>query len=79
MYIRRKVFSRIQDEVGEVKLFSTTDYEMNENMEVRLFAEKKKERGHRIALKDFESHRGLGRSLLIGDVGGALGDILVKK
>lgn len=33
MYIRRKVFSHIQNENGEVKLFSTTDKETGSKLE----------------------------------------------
>lgn len=51
MYIRRKVFSHIQNEDGEVKLFSTTDYEMNDSKEViRMFAEKKEEKKRKVSL-----------------------------
>lgn len=50
MYIRRKVFSHIQNEDGEVKLFSTTDYEMNDSKEViRMFAEKQE--------REFSAHK----------------------
>lgn len=52
MYIRRKVFSKVQVESGEVKLFSTTDYEMNDSKEIiRMFAEKKEEKKQVVNLK----------------------------
>jgi len=44
MYIRRKVFSRLEDENGEERYFSTTEYTyMTEAEEERYFAEKEKE------------------------------------
>ena len=57
MYIRRKVFSHIQNEDGEVKLFSTTDYEMNDSKEViRMFAEKKESKKRKVSLEQVESN-----------------------
>jgi hypothetical protein len=38
MYIRRKVFSNIQVNESEVKTFSTTEYELDENLEARIFS-----------------------------------------
>lgn len=38
MYIRRKVFSNIQVNESEVKTFSTTEYEFDENLEARIFS-----------------------------------------
>ena len=43
MYIRRKVFSNIQVNESEVKTFSTTEYELDENLEARIFSEKKED------------------------------------
>lgn len=44
MYIRRKVFSSLMDETGEERLFSTTDYEYDENgnacLDERVFSDK---------------------------------------
>lgn len=39
MYIRRKVFSLLQDENGEERYFSTTDYELLDEYDERLYAE----------------------------------------
>lgn len=79
MYIRRKVFSLLQDETGEERYFSTTDFEINQ----REFAKKEnKPKKKRRPLEDVESHRGLGRSLIVGlpsGPGGALGAFLGKK
>lgn len=74
MYIRRKVFSLLQNEAGEVKTFSTTDYELNENNEVRMFSSNEKKNSHKVALEDVNSHRGLGRAILLSpiDAGGGL-------
>lgn len=38
MYIRRKVFSLLQDETGEERYYSTTDFDLD--VEERVFAEK---------------------------------------
>lgn len=80
MYIRRKVFSLLQDETGEERYFSTTEFEINQ----REFAEKedKKPKKKRRPLEDVKSHRGLGRSLIVGlpsGFGGAVGAFLGKK
>lgn len=65
MYIRRKVFSHIQNENGEVKLFSTTDYEMNDSKEViRMFAEKKESKKRKVSLEQVESNKGLKRAII---------------
>ena len=69
MYIRRKVFSTLVDEAGEERLFSTTDFVYDD----RYFSEKKKK------LRDIESHRGLGRSLIIGGLPGAIGGYAGKR
>ena len=84
MYIRRKVFSHIQNEDGEVKLFSTTDYEMNDSKEViRMFAEKKEEKKSRrkVALETVESDKGLKRAFLLSPIdggGGLVGGYISK-
>lgn len=82
MYIRRKVFSLLQDETGEERYFSTTDFEISDE-EQKEFAEKKdkSKKKKRRALEDVESHRGLGRSILLGgpSPAGALGGFLGKK
>lgn len=74
MYIRRKVFSLLQNEAGEVKMFSTTDYELGENNEVRMFSSNEKKNSRKVALEDVNSHRGLGRAILFSpfDGGGGL-------
>jgi hypothetical protein len=74
MYIRRKVFSVLQDESGEERYFSTTDYVYDD----RMFSEKKKSKNG-VYLEDVNSHRGLGRSFLIGGLGGAIGGYAGKK
>lgn len=54
MYIRRKVFSLLQDETGEERYFSTTDFDLD--VDERVFAEaeeeepKKLSKGAKIAL-----------------------------
>lgn len=73
MYIRRKVYSLLQDENGEERYFSTTDFELTDGAEERYYSEKKKKKKNKISLDKVDSHRGLGRSLLIGGVPGALG------
>lgn len=81
MYIRRKVFSLLQDEMGEERYFSTTDFEITDG-EQKDFAkkEKKPNKKKRRALEDVESHRGLGRSILLGgpSPAGALGGFAGK-
>ena len=72
MYIRRKVYSLLQDENGEERYFSTTDFELTDGAKERYYSEKKKKK-NKISLDKVDSHRGLGRSLLIGGVPGALG------
>lgn len=75
MYIRRKVFSLLNVE-GEDRYFSTTDYKLGENGEVRLFAEKeeKKEKKKKVALKDVSADDGIKRSVVatVADSGGSL-------
>lgn len=64
MYVRRKVFSILVDEVGEEKLYSVNEtlLEGYEKEEEREFAEKEEDK---IALKDVKSKRGIGRGLSI--------------
>ena len=62
MYVRRKVFSVLVDEMGEERLYSVNEtllegYEVEEERE---FAEKEEDK---IALKDVKSKRGIGRGL----------------
>lgn len=85
MYIRRKVFSVLVDETGEERLYSVNETIL-EGYEEREFAEKKEEeesprakRKRLVALKDVKSHRGLGRSYLLGGLNGALGGYVGKK
>ena len=86
MYIRRKVFSLLQDETGEEKYFSTTDITM-EDVEQRIFSvkeeddeEKKDKKKKKVYLEDVNSHRGLGRSIILGaGPGGAIGGYVGKK
>ena len=82
MYIRRKVFSVLNVE-GEERLFSTTDFELAEE---RTFSEKeekeeeKEDKNKRkgVDVKDVNSHRGLGRSILVGGLPGAIAAGLTK-
>ena len=62
MYIRRKVFSIALDENGEERLFSTKDTTKSKSRDI----------------SRVDSHRGLGRSLLLGGPGGAVGAYLTK-
>lgn len=86
MYIRRKVFSILVDETGEERLYSVNET-LLEGYEEREFAEKKEEeeegpkakKRRLVVLKDVESHRGLGRSYLLGGLNGALGGYVGKK
>lgn len=57
MYIRRKVFSLLQDETGEERYFSTTDFELDNGMEERYYSDDEDEderkglsRGAKVAL-----------------------------
>lgn len=88
MYIRRKVFSLLQDETGEERFFSTTDITL-EDAEQRIFSKKeeedegsedKKEKKRKVYLEDVNSNRGLGRSIILGaGPGGAIGGYIGKK
>lgn len=75
MYIRRKVFSRIQDEAGEVKMFSTTDYELGENKEVRMFSKMEDDDYEKGINDDRKSNKILNR-VLGGSAGAAGGAVL---
>lgn len=57
MYIRRKVFSLLQDETGEERYFSTTDFELDNGMEERYYGGKKL--GNRMLKDAMESRRSL--------------------
>lgn len=74
MYIRRKVFSvAIDQTTGEEKLFSTTEI-VSEEAYLKMFSENENVEGKKkIPLSKVDSHRGLGRSLLIGGPVGAIG------
>ena len=61
MYIRRKVFSLLQDETGEERYYSTTDFDLD--VEERIFADKEEK----------EPKKGLSKGAKIGlGVGGGL-------
>lgn len=89
MYIRRKVFSLLQDETGEERYFSTTDvtleneeertFSVAEGLEEKDFSNKKE----KVDLKDVKSHKGLKRALAAGltglDAGGGLAGGYVGK
>ena len=60
MYIRRKVFSILTDEMGEERLYSVNET-VFEGYEEREFA--KKEENEKVSLKDVKSKRGIGRGL----------------
>lgn len=82
MYIRRKVFSLLQDENGEERYFSTTDITL-EDAEQRIFSVKDEEEEEkpkkRSKLSNYDSHRGLGRSVILGGLGGAIGGYASKE
>ena len=82
MYIRRKVFSLLQDETGEERYFSTTDITL-EDAEQRIFSVKDEEEEEkpkkRSKLSNYDSHRGLGRSAILGGLGGMIGGYASKK
>ena len=59
MYIRRKVFSILTDEMGEERLYSVNET-VFEGYEEREFA-KKEEEEEKVSLKDVKSKRGIGR------------------
>lgn len=89
MYIRRKVFSLLQDETGKERYFSTTDvtlenekertFSVAEGLEEKDFSDKKE----KVDLKDVKSHKGLKRALAAGltglDAGGGLAGGYVGK
>ena len=60
MYIRRKVFSILTDEMGEERLYSVNETIL-EDYEEREFADKEEE--EKVALKGINSKRGIGRGL----------------
>lgn len=53
MYIRRKVFSLLQDETGEERYFSTTDFELADGAEERYYSDDEDE--------DEDERKGLSR------------------
>lgn len=78
MYIRRKVFSLLQDETGEERYFSTTNITL-EDAEERIFSiseEREFSDKKKVDLEDVKSHKGLKRALVAGiagiDAGGGL-------
>lgn len=89
MYIRRKVFSLLQDETGKERYFSTTDvtleneeertFSVAEGLEEKDFSDKKE----KVDLKDVKSHKGLKRALAAGltglDAGGYVGKKAANK
>lgn len=89
MEIRRKIFSVIIDEDGAEKLFSVSETELVEEKEFSKKEEKKSEEKKNtryVALEDVQSHRGLGRSLIlsapvggVGAVGGYIGKRAANK
>lgn len=90
MYIRRKIFSLLQDETGEERYFSTTNITL-EDAEERIFSitedevsEKEFSDKKEVSLEDVKSHKGLKRALAAGllglDSGGGLvGGFVGKK
>lgn len=81
MYIRRKVFSTyIDEETGEEKLFSVNEIISEDEYVERLYAETaKEEKKKKVGLSNIDSHRGLGRSLAIGQLPGAIAAHAGKK
>ena len=64
MYIRRKVFSRFEDENGNERLFSTTEYTYEDNCDQRTYAEKdSKKKDKKDA--DPEKKNSLGRKIAV--------------
>lgn len=59
MYIRRKVFSLLQDENGEERYFSTTDYELLDEYDEKLYAESEDE-------EEEKKDKHIGRKIAIG-------------
>lgn len=75
MYIRRKVFSLIQNEAGEERYFSTTDFELDNGMEERYYSDDEEETSKN-SRKLGKSKRGYGRSYFWGGIPAMIG---VKK
>lgn len=83
MYVRRKVFSVLTNDMGEEKLFSVNEtifegYEVEEEREFSEKEEDSKKVRRKVSLKDVNSHRGLGRSYILGGYGGAIGGYVSK-
>ena len=73
MYIRRKVFSLLQDETGEERYYSTTNFDLNV-VEERNFANKEKEK------KGLSTAAKIGIGTAGGIVGAkCVGKVLLKK
>lgn len=51
MYIRRKVFSLLEDEMGEERYFSTTDFELTDDVEERYYSNDEDKKGMSKAAK----------------------------
>lgn len=51
MYIRRKVFSLLEDEMGEERYFSTTDFELTDDVEERYYSNDEDNKGMSKAAK----------------------------
>ena len=51
MYIRRKVFSLLEDVDGEARYFSTTDFELTDGSEERYYSNKEDKKGMSKAAK----------------------------
>ena len=78
MIIRRKVFSRLMDENNDEKLFCVNETELC--YEEREFSEEENDEDEdKVYLEDVNSHRGLGRSAILGGYGGAVGGYAGKK
>lgn len=85
MYVRRKVFSIITDEMGEEKLFSVNETVLVNKADEKLFSKKEdevKSSHKKVNLEDVESNKGLKRAIItaVPTGGGALvGGYLSKR
>ena len=70
MYIRRKVFSLLQDETGEERYFSTTEFELENGLDERYYSDDEEDSKGR-ELKG--SGRGYGRAYLVGGLPQVIG------
>lgn len=70
MYIRRKVFSLLEDVDGEARYFSTTDFELTDGSEERYYSNKEDKKGMSKAAK-VALGTGAGLAAVAGGIYGA--------